>query len=188
MGRIFYDTEFLDRGHTHPIDLISIGMIREDDGAELYLVNSDCDQNTIRTHPWLSTNVWPHLPLTQPRPGVRDGGHPRIDTDHPHVRTLAQIARAITDFVLADPDPYLWAWFSAYDHVVMVQTIGTMDTLPKGFPMYTSDLRQELDRLTPAARRAYFDGLPAPTGTVHHALDDARTLRDRFAHLDRIRA
>lgn len=58
--RIWYDTEFLETSRT--IDLISIGMVRED-GAEYYAVSNEaarrplCGQ--IRKHEWLMANVVP---------------------------------------------------------------------------------------------------------------------------------
>lgn len=40
----------------------------------------------------------------------------------------------------------LYGYMSAYDHVVFCWIFGKMIDLPKGFPMYTIDLKQELDR------------------------------------------
>jgi hypothetical protein len=38
-----------------------------------------------------------------------------------------------------------YGYYSAYDHVALCWLFGKMIDLPKGFPMYTIDLKQELD-------------------------------------------
>ncbi len=40
----------------------------------------------------------------------------------------------------------LYGYYSAYDHVVLSTLFGKMIDLPKGFPMYTKDLKQMLDQ------------------------------------------
>lgn len=40
-----------------------------------------------------------------------------------------------------------YGYYSAYDHVAMCWVFGKMIDLPKGFPMYTIDLKQSLDNL-----------------------------------------
>lgn len=40
----------------------------------------------------------------------------------------------------------LYGYYSAYDHVCFSWLFGKMIDLPNGFPMYTCDLKQELDR------------------------------------------
>lgn len=39
----------------------------------------------------------------------------------------------------------LYGYYSAYDHVALCWLFGKMINLPKGFPMYTQDLKQEID-------------------------------------------
>ena len=65
--RIFYDCEFVERGRDLPIQLVSIGMIR-DDGTELYRINPESLSN-VSKHPWLSVNVGPYLPI-KASPGI----------------------------------------------------------------------------------------------------------------------
>lgn len=45
------------------------------------------------------------------------------------------------------PEPNFYGYYSAYDHVVLCWLFGKMIDLPQGFPMYTIDLKQELERL-----------------------------------------
>ncbi|GFH36598.1 3'-5' exoribonuclease [Streptomyces pacificus] len=162
--KIFYDTEFVDDGRT--IDLISIGMVAED-GRELYAVSSQFNQADVRRNGWLMANVWPSLPILKNPPGVR--GMDRLDVTHPDVRPRHQIARMVKEFILATPDPQLWAYYSAYDHVAYAQLFGPMSELPDGLPMQTDDLVTEAKRLglTP-------DDLPSQADGHHNALADAR--------------
>ncbi|WP_128817994.1 3'-5' exoribonuclease [Streptomyces sp. S063] len=162
--RIFYDTEFLDDGRT--IDLISIGMVAED-GRELYAVSSQFDQGAVRRHGWLMANVWPSLPILKNPPGQR--GIDRIDVTDPDVHPRAQIARMVERFILETPDPQLWAYYSAYDHVALAQLWGPMSNLPHGIPMQTDDLVTEAKRLglTPGE-------LPTQVDGHHNAIEDAR--------------
>lgn len=176
--RIFYDTEFIEDGRT--VDLISIGMVAED-GRELYAVSADFDEARVHRHGWLMGNVWPSLPTVPCPPGHRciahGAGH--LDHDDPAVRPRAQIARLVADFIHATPDPQLWAYYGAYDHVAYAQLFGPMIDLPDGCPMHTCDLVQEAQRLglTPA-------DLPEQPDGLHNALADARHNLVRAQYLD----
>lgn len=175
--RIFYDTEFIDDGKT--IDLVSIGMIRED-GTELYAVSSEFNALKLQDNPWLVENVWPSLP-TYKHPGtVRcycGPGH--LDTNNPEVRSRAQIARLVADFILNTPDPQLWAYYSAYDHVALAQLWGAMINLPHGIPMQTDDIvtAAKFAGLTPS-------DLPKQADGHHNALADARHNRVMAEYID----
>jgi 3' exoribonuclease, RNase T-like len=169
MTAIYYDCEFLEDGRT--IDLISIGMVTED-GRELYLINgSSRTIGRALESPWLRENVFPSLPVHVTGTTFRGWDH-----DHPDwlaVNRRDTIADSVRDFVLAEPDPHLWAWYAAYDHVALCQLWGRMVDLPKGVPMWTNDLKQEAERLGNPA-------LPSlPAITEHNALDDAREVKFR---------
>jgi hypothetical protein len=171
--RIFYDTEFIEDGKT--IELISIGMVAED-GRELYAVNADAPWKRITKHEWLMANVVPHLP--QPH-GDWIRQMPKswlIDFHNPCVKRKSAIADEVRAFVQATPDAELWAWYGAYDHVAYAQLFGRMIDLPDGFPMWTNDLRQEVQRLGNPA-------LPKQESAEHNALADARWVRDAYAWL-----
>lgn len=174
MSRVYYDCEFLEDGRT--IELISIGMVAED-GRELYLVNRDMPVRRIRRHPWLMANVVPHLPKGS---GDMRNGMGRRWLFHygdPRVQPRQVIARKVREFLAVTPDLELWAWFGAYDHVALAQMFGPMADLPDGVPMWTNDLRQEVARLGDPP-------LPEQTGDEHHALADARWVRDAHRWLD----
>jgi hypothetical protein len=141
--KLYYDCEFVEDGET--IDLVSIGMVAED-GREYYAVSSEFDQREFCKNPWLMENVRPGLPMLHPDMRVR---YPKIlvDRSHPAVKARRLIADQVRDFILATPEPSLWAWYAAYDHVALCQLWGRMIDLPKGVPMWTNDLKQECVRL-----------------------------------------
>lgn len=164
MTKIFYDTEFLEDGKT--IELISIGMITEH-GDTYYAVNSNMPWHRIIDHPWLMENVIPHIPKPW-------------DKFHPYVKNKIQIAEDVKRFVTSQVNPKLWAWYGAYDHVVLCQLFGSMIDLPQGFPMWTNDLKQEVER---RRRGNSAPILPNQLGVEHDALNDAMWVKDAFFSL-----
>lgn len=114
--RIWFDTEFIEDGHT--IELLSIGMVRESDNVGYYAEPAETDRSLA--NPWVVENVIPRL--TGP------------------VVPRQEIARAIVGF--AGPTPEFWAYFCSYDWVALCQLFGTMMDLPKGWPMWCRDLKQ----------------------------------------------
>ncbi|WJY68417.1 polyadenylate-specific 3'-exoribonuclease AS [Corynebacterium auris] len=151
--RYFYDTEFIEDGHT--IELVSIGIVAED-GREYYAVSTDFD--ATRANQWVRKNVLDKLP-------------------NPHSMAWKP-ARAIRDEVLefltsSGSAPELWAWVGAYDHVVLAQLWGDMAGLPRQLPRFTRELKQYWEM----AGRPQLP--PAPEG-VHDALVDARHNRAKF--------
>jgi len=176
--KIWYDCEFLEDGQT--IDLVSIGLVAED-GREYYAVNSDVGWADVVRHGWLMRNVVPHLPLDNRRSYdewlAKEGKHEHLPTPRSTLLKLDRadsrvkphwvIANEVRDFILATPGPSLWAWYSAYDHVVLCQLWGQMIKLPKGVPMWTNDLKQECERLGNPR-------VPQQPEGEHNALADAR--------------
>lgn len=113
--KIWFDTEFIEDGRT--IDLISIGMIRED-GVCYYAESSDCDLS--RAGEWVQKNVLPHLT------GSR--------------RTRVEIRDDILQFCGQRPE--FWAYYADYDWVALCQLFGTMMDLPHHWPMFCRDVKQ----------------------------------------------
>jgi hypothetical protein len=147
-------------------------------------------KNLVRNQ-WLLDNVWPSLPQVRgdARMSVLHRHRSKslnslvrlhealFDRYDPTVKTRMEIAVEVHDFIVSAHDPRLWAWYGAYDHVVMAQLYGPMTQLPKGIPMYTCDLKQECDRLGNPP-------LPAQETGQHNALDDARHNRVKAKFLD----
>lgn len=181
--KIFHDWEFIDDGRT--IDVISVGMVAED-GRRLYLVNADdgiIERAFDHGDGWLRRNVLEHLPIKTIRYAGAvlgwewdwDGGHPdRGAVVYDDVMRI-QVER----FIGETPDPELWAWYGAYDHVAYAQLFGPMAKLPQGFPMWTNDIKQEARRLgDPSIPNLYLPG-----EVEHHALHDALVDMRRLAWL-----
>lgn len=114
--KIWFDTEFYEDGRT--IDLISIGMVRED-GATYYAETYDALSVASRSD-WLKENVFPHL--TGP------------------VRTRDELRADILEF--AGEKPEFWAYYADYDWVLLCQLFGRMIDLPEGWPMFCRDVQQ----------------------------------------------
>jgi hypothetical protein len=149
--RIWFDTEFIEDGKT--IDLISIGMVRED-GASFYAENSECDHS--KASQWVKDNVLTHL----------QGGH--------NVWNRHDMAEYLVAF--AGQKPEFWAYFADYDWVVLCQLFGTMMDLPKGWPRYCRDVKQLCDMVGNPE-------LPAQMTTEHHALADAAWTKKAWEYL-----
>lgn len=163
--RYFYDTEFIEDGKT--IDLISIGIVAED-GREYYAISKEFKPR--KASQWVKDNVLKFLPPR--RPSFYDS--PRIKGESLAWKKREQIAQDIIEFVGED-EPEFWAYYADYDHVALCQLFGTMMDLPKGWPMYTRDLKQLLDD----------HGNPKMTKPKdeHHALADARWVKEVYAKL-----
>jgi hypothetical protein len=113
--KIWFDTEFIEDGHT--IDLISIGMIRQD-GNDYYAESSECDLS--KANEWVREHVLPQL--------TNQG------------KSRARIREEILCF--AGLEPEFWAYYGAYDWVALCQLFGRMIDLPKGWPMWCRDVKQ----------------------------------------------
>lgn len=149
--RIWFDTEFIEDGKT--IDLLSIGMVRED-GATYYAELNDADHT--KASEWVQKNVLPHL----------RGGEV--------LKSRGVIGHEIVAFAGADPE--FWAYYADYDWVALCQIYGTMMDLPATWPMYCRDLKQWCDALGNPT-------LPKQAGTEHDALQDAIWNREAWDYL-----
>lgn len=149
--RVWFDTEFIEDGKT--IDLISIGMVRED-GATFYAENAECRSDKASS--WVMENVLVHL----------QGGNA--------MWRRRDMAEYIVAF--AGEKPEIWAYYADYDWVALCQLFGTMMDLPKGWPMYCRDVKQLCDELGNP-------DLPKQSTTEHHALADAKWTRDAWQFL-----
>lgn len=170
--RIFYDCEFVERGRDLPIQLVSIGLIREDN-QRLYLINEECLSNVMK-HPWLSVNVVPYLPIHMDSSIIFEWSREHWEYDN--VVALDKLVMQVREFVQATPNAELWAYYGAYDHVVFCQLFGSMAELPAGIPMFTHEL-QQLAEENPHIK------LPPDPQAMHHALHDAQWVMDAYNRL-----
>jgi hypothetical protein len=194
--KVFIDTEFWERplssmgAGTHSVQLISLGAVRED-GAEFYVENADFDWNNVPEDHWLQDNVRPHL-MGQKYPLPEDpeklfvtdgvGGYwspSRIAEEFfkfaaPAIPTTIVLGVG-TQADLTYSPPEFWGYFCDYDWVVLCGLYGRMVDLPPEFPMSCMDLKQEMVRAS--VKRS---DLPAQSEQSHHALADARWVRDAY--------
>lgn len=149
----YFDTEFIEDGHT--IDLLSIAMVSEG-GNAIYFENAEADLS--RANDFVREHVLPHLGPVEKR-----------------VSRVA-IRHAILDFVGPDTSPLFIAYYAAYDWVALCQLFGEMVDLPKTWPFFCIDLKQEL------MQRGV--EMYQPDGQRHHALDDAMWVRSAWQFLE----
>ncbi|WP_229674585.1 polyadenylate-specific 3'-exoribonuclease AS [Nakamurella endophytica] len=160
VARYFYDCEFIEDGRT--IELVSIGVAAED-GREYYAVSTEFDPGRAGT--WVRRNVIDKLP------GPADRAW----------RSRATIRDELLDFFTAPGLPVeLWAWYAAYDHVVLAQLWGAMPALPREIPKLTREIRQHWEA-------AGCPPIPEAGRDRHDALADARLGRARWLAAERAR-
>jgi hypothetical protein len=140
---VYIDTEFWERPTT--IDLISIGLVRED-GKEYYAESSDFDEDRC-TSEWLRKNVLNQLIHWEQR------------------KARSRIAAEVLQFV--GPEPKFYGYYCDYDWVVFCWLFGAMIDLPKGFPKFCMDLKQDLVRVGNPR-------IPFKPEKEHNALSDAQ--------------
>lgn len=171
----YYDTEFLEgkfgTNGAPTIELISIGIVSARHGkAHYYAVSREFDtmeawfrnDGTIDNPAyWIRENVlrplFEDLCLLQMQYEYRqyDQFTEEFNRDNfiwlleTHGKTIHQIKTEIIAYLNPQShDPIkLFGYYSAYDHVVFCWLFGKMIDLPSGMPMYTIDLKQELDRV-----------------------------------------
>jgi hypothetical protein len=172
--RYWFDTEFIEDGKT--IDLISIGIVAED-GREYYALNYDCDWD--RASDWVKGNVLSNLP-SKPLPVLYPTAKAFRESKAGKQGWRNKAAMAEDIIAFCNPEKYekpeFWAYYAATDWVAFYQIFGTMMDLPKGFPMYCRDIKQECDRLGNPE-------LPKQGKGEHSALEDARWNRRAWEYL-----
>ena len=162
--RYHYDCEFIEDGST--IELVSIGVVDER-GREFYAVSTEFDPT--RAIPWVRRNVLDKLPS----PG------------DPAWRTRDRIRADLHAFLTEPGEPIeLWAWYAAYDHVVLAQLWGAMPALPREIPRFTHELAQRWEdagrpELPPVGNAARHDALVDARHNLArwHAIEAARAAR-----------
>ncbi len=165
-NKIFIDTEFIEAGPSHPIRLISIGMVDEQ-GNEYYAIDANCDYSKVS--PWVIENVLPHLDMS-------------------YAKDRNTIRREIYDFVnmtlgYKDDDvkayskrPEFWSYYADYDWVIFAQIFGTMVKIPSNFPHFCMDIKQYAEFLGNPT-------LPESKEVLHNALSDARWHKQMYDYL-----
>jgi hypothetical protein len=182
--KYFLDTEFIEGFHKptfgkrrHFIDLISIGIYRED-GKSLHLISNEYDYNDASD--WVKKNVIEKLYIHTVHGDIRNS----LDTHNFHKHfgiSNNDIAQQILEFFECGYEDGNWhapqgievyAYYGDYDWVLFCSLFGTMMDLPNGFPMYCRDLKQMMDdaNLNSDWKK---NECPDPEGE-HNALVDAK--------------
>jgi hypothetical protein len=141
---VFFDTEFMDTGTR--IIPISIGAVK-DDGSELYVEFPDIDWS--EANEFVLETVKPFLLGEEATASIPD------------------IRKKLIDF--AGEAPVFWAYYGAYDWVMLAQTFGTMMELPEGWPKFARDIKQLMDFFSLEK-----SDVPAKPDNAHFALADAK--------------
>lgn len=235
--KYYYDTEFLEGAQgisTKPtIDLISIGVVAED-GREYYAISNQFnineawhrnDASLAEPNYWIRENVLKpiytdlcHLQKSS-RYKQYDFAMDEFSLDNlnwliqQHGKSLFIIGEELKEFIKPSEHTTteLYGYYSDYDHVVLSWIFGRMIDLPKGMPMYTIDLKQELDRIAnvylsmnldhPIVSSDWYpnyaldflrfntaNNFEYPTNLeVHNALSDARWNRDLFLWINKVK-
>lgn len=149
--RYMLDTEFEERGGAGrmEIQMISLALVAQD-GRELYLENSEYDWDRPGIDPWLLENVRPHM----------RGGEYALSPAEAQARVAA--------FFQGDPEVQIWAYFGAYDWVVLCSLFGRMIDLPEGMPKHCMDLKQAMVQAGINKK-----SLPKQAANEHDALADS---------------
>ena len=159
MMKIFFDTEFIDNPVTRTIEPISFGLVKEN-GQKYYAEVEETDLS--QASDWVKKNVFPYLS------GKKT---PR-----------AQIAQEIRLFCGASPE--FWAWFGAYDFVMLCQLYGTMLDVPTGWPNLYYEIVQfakfkfKQKQSIPDFKKLF------PNGLAHNALADAEWNKKVWDHIN----
>jgi hypothetical protein len=181
--KIFMDTEFLNRGAGHPLELVSIGMI-DDTGNEFYGIRVDSPLSGMWRDNFFRENVWQYLPLerlTNDVIGVLDWDplHPDIA----HVMTDQNLREEVLQFIQRDGMPEIWGWCCGFDMVVLSQLFGTFADRPTYMPFVIHDIATLMLMKDVTVFSMAADVPELPGVRLHHALDDAKDVERRYRWL-----
>jgi hypothetical protein len=146
--KYFLDTEFIESFHKplfgkrrHFIDLISIGIVSEDNRA-FYLISSEYDYNDADQ--WVKENVI--IPMYKKVVNGDNRNRYSADTFHKtYGEPINYICQRLLDWIGNDKDVRFYGYYCDYDWVLLCSMFGRMIDLPKGWPMYCRDLKQRFD-------------------------------------------
>lgn len=177
--KIYFDCEFMESGADCTLYPLSLAFVASNDNA-LYVVISDADRSFANEFVVESVLPFLDLPPTADFTMALDNLGPvgEVHGNITYVRAPRLAAGAlIADWVAQQtPTPEFWAWYAAYDWVVLCQLHGSMVNLPDNWPRFVRDLRQ----LTGGINWPPIADVDAPEGLPeHHALADAYDLRAR---------
>lgn len=157
----FMNTEYIDTERV--VDLVSLGLVAAD-GREFYAISTEF--NPLEANQFVRTTV---LPLLEPR-------------NHAAWMSRSRMKDELVAFIGSDI-PRFWCWGSApWDWIAMAQLFPVAERVPDGWRYTAYDVSLLAESagfvLNPVDAR-----LPSPPINVHHALADARWVRDLYCAL-----
>lgn len=143
--KYFIDTEFIEGFHKpmfgkrrHFIDLISIGIVSEDNRG-FYFISSEYNYNDADN--WVKENVI--IPAYLDAVKGDNKNRYSADTFHKTYGTpVSVICKRLMEWIGDDNNISFYGYYSDYDWVLFCSMFGRMIDLPKGFPMYCNDIKQ----------------------------------------------
>ncbi len=201
----FLDQEFIEGFHKplfgkrrHFIDLISIGIVRED-LIGYYAISTDF--NPRDANPWVKEHVLSKLPS---RTSPLWKSNREIRADLLNFFRCTPVGNPIEEKWKAPKDIEIWGYYADYDWVLFCSLFGRMIDLPEEFPMYCRDLKQMMDEkavepftlIRKAGQENYIlndileemkkDTRFPRNNDEHHARNDAEWNRRLYEYLDRL--
>jgi hypothetical protein len=159
----FVNSEYIDA--EREIDLISLGIVAAD-GREFYAISTEFDGS--RANQFVRTVV---LPLLEP-PG------------HPAWMSRRRLRAELLAFIGTDR-PRFWSWLAApYDFMVMAQLFPPAERVPDGWRYTAYDVSLLVENAGLSVE-PLDPSLPQAPPDVHHALADARWVRDLYRAVSR---
>lgn len=172
--RYYLDFEFIEDFHKpwfgkrrHFIDMISIGIVSEDDRS-YYAISTEFSERDAND--WVKENVIKNLDVPFCAGRLPDGelvfnASARMDARKSNKRIADDIYLFVHEPIVKKYDDRIsfadeivehaykngaekhefYGYFSDYDWVLFCSLFGKMINLPKGFPMYCIDLKQMMD-------------------------------------------
>ena len=169
---IHYGMEINHEKKVNTIELISIGIVSEDD-REYYAICNEFDKQIAWENEWLRENVlksiWEELaPVYNPK--LYAEGKLNFDLISftilimKYGKTREQITEEIKAFTInySESEEEIWdkpkfyGYYADYDWVVFCWLFGRMIDLPENFPMYCIDLKQISDEKYEAKKASYY--------------------------------
>lgn len=161
--RYFIDTEYSCVVRLGAADIIpiSVGIVAED-GREFYRVNEGVIKRYVNMfgepRPELTPFVEEHV-LSVALASLDYG-----DYSTEVIVGFSMMAGKIKRFI-GDDAPEFWGDYADFDYVVLSTIMGGFDAWPDGWPMFINDCQQA-------------GIVVGPSAIPHHALADARAIRD----------
>lgn len=172
--KVFYATQFIERGRDIPMKLVSAGFVRED-GAALYVINEE-NLSSVMMNRRLGLGAVTYLPIaSDPSPGTLTSIY-RWDDQHAeyqHVLPLTRLIDEVRQFLTEAGPVELWAHHAAHQHVVLVQLFGELGEGHIGIPMWTHELEQLIEAHPMVA-------LPEVTSEINHSMTAAYWLKEAY--------